>query len=311
MPTGIYERKVKAKKPEKIRRVKPQESKPCGFCGLIIQKRPTCRPSRWGKLKFCSSTCVGLSQRAENKPGGKDGKICQQCGEFFTKEEGTGRSGWSKKKYCSMECLGESISKRQKGRKLSEESKRKISAANLANPNRYWLGRKRSPETLEKMGAANRGKKYPPRSEESRQKMRDAWPGMKERGFKPPKHIIPHTEESKKKMRETPRGRGENCHNWKGGRTSSSQIIRTSKEYKEWRKAVFERDGYVCVIGGKDHGNRLHADHIQRFSDFPDLRMVVANGRTLCEECHRATETYGRGRNNKIKQAVENEYATV
>lgn len=81
--------------------------------------------------------------------------------------------------------------------------------------------------------------------------------------------------------------------NWKGGISKEENIIRTSREYEEWRKSVFERDGYKCVIGGIAHGNKLNADHIKSFSLHPELRLDVKNGRTLCEECHRKTETYG------------------
>ena len=85
---------------------------------------------------------------------------------------------------------------------------------------------------------------------------------------------------------------GEKNPHWKGGITDMQQKIRTSLEYSLWRTAVFERDKYTCVWCGAS-GVRLNADHIKPFSLFPELRLAIDNGRTLCEPCHRSTPTYG------------------
>lgn len=75
------------------------------------------------------------------------------------------------------------------------------------------------------------------------------------------------------------------------GMTPEETRIRYSKEYKEWRKAVFTRDGFMCVWCRET--TNLEADHIKPFALFPKLRLTVDNGRTLCFGCHKTTDTYG------------------
>jgi 5-methylcytosine-specific restriction endonuclease McrA len=104
------------------------------------------------------------------------------------------------------------------------------------------------------------------------------------------------TEKSKEKNRIAHLGKvtmqGENHYNWKGGITPLRKKLYFGKEYKKWRKNVFERDNYTCqecgTIGGK-----LNADHINPWAFFPKLRFELSNGRTLCINCHRKTKTWG------------------
>ena|SRR3990167_1405256 len=90
---------------------------------------------------------------------------------------------------------------------------------------------------------------------------------------------------------------GNKSHLWRGGITKEVRLIRTSLEYRAWRKSVFERDDYTCVECGSRNGDgrahTLNADHIKPFSLYPELRFDLNNGRTLCTECHLKTETYG------------------
>lgn len=129
------------------------------------------------------------------------------------------------------------------------------------------------------------------------------------RSFKPSssfRHNKPHTEKSKAKMSENRKGKGlhpgvnfsgqsgETHHNWKGGISPKNMLIRNSFKYKQWRKAVFERDDYTCQLCGVRGGVTLNADHIKPFSTYPELRFNLSNGRTLCKSCHLRTPTHGR-----------------
>lgn len=85
---------------------------------------------------------------------------------------------------------------------------------------------------------------------------------------------------------------GSNSHLWRGGVTDRDRILRNSAKYDRWRRVVFERDDYTCQKCG-DRGGRLTADHIKEWFLYPDLRFDPENGRTLCLECHRKTESFG------------------
>lgn len=85
---------------------------------------------------------------------------------------------------------------------------------------------------------------------------------------------------------------GEYHWNWKGGKTPVNQRERSSGRYTEWRKAVFERDGFTCQICGQVGGG-LQAHHIKRWSTNVNERYQVSNGITLCKKCHK--ELHGSG----------------
>lgn len=79
---------------------------------------------------------------------------------------------------------------------------------------------------------------------------------------------------------------GESNNNWKGGITSENNKIRSSFEYKEWRTSVFKRDSYKCKMASDDCVHEIHAHHILRFSEYPELRFDINNGITLCRNHH-------------------------
>lgn len=164
-----------------------------------------------------------------------------------------------------------------KGRRLSAETRRKqseaakgrvrshlhclhISQAKKGVPNLALRGRTRNitPEWREKLNASKRGR---PMTEGQRRCLSLSW------------------------------GKGAKSHFWKGGITSKNAAIRSSTTMRRWRKAVFERDNYTCVWC-KQKGGNLNADHIKPFAFYPELRFDLCNGRTLCVNCHKLTDTY-------------------
>ena len=89
--------------------------------------------------------------------------------------------------------------------------------------------------------------------------------------------------------------RGENHHNWKGGK---SRIYRKEllsfedyRKYTDFQKGVFKRDNWNCQNCSK-HGGELHAHHKKQWAKYPKLRFDINNGTTLCPPCHRKTNTY-------------------
>lgn len=95
-----------------------------------------------------------------------------------------------------------------------------------------------------------------------------------------------------KKGKPVPKRQGKNCHFWRGGITPINKKDRMSLDSRLWREAIYQRNDYTCQICGQ-RGGKLQADHIKPFSLFPELRFAIDNGRTLCIDCHKTTDTYG------------------
>lgn len=55
-------------------------------------------------------------------------------------------------------------------------------------------------------------------------------------------------------------------------------------DVKIWRQSVFQRDGFKCQQCGAKRD--LNAHHIKPWSEYPDLRLELSNGISLCETCH-------------------------
>ena len=191
-----------------------------------------------------------------------DNRLCKSeaCNSIF---EVTSRR--KDRKFCSKKCGYLFL----KGSKITEERRQKIIAFRNSD-----VGRKVASE-------AGKRSSYL-RTEEEYKKI-----GLK----------ISQSKKGKPNLSQ----RGENHHNRQGGisqiNRTERKLVMDSLEYKNWRREVFERDDYRCVECGikSEKGIKvvLHADHIKPYKDFPDLRLDVLNGRTLCESCHRKTDTWG------------------
>lgn len=191
----------------------------------------------------------------------------------------------------------------------SEETKRKMSERrkgrtpwNLGVRGKY----KHSAETRAKMGAARKGRPRPDVVENCRLM------GLKYGGQKRSPEALramaeklrgrTHTMEVRKRLSEAKKGPKNPA--WRGGINPEFRALRGSMAIRIWRKAVLERDGRACVLCGTTKGP-LHADHIKPFCDYPELRFDITNGRTLCFDCHKKTDTYGvNARKHKAKQSA-------
>lgn len=190
-------------------------------------------------------------------------KVCNCCKSQYAKPPSKSYKAWQNSKYCSRVCM------------------------QIVNPGSFvkgvssWnKGLKSSPETKKKISLVQTGRK---KSEQSKEKQRQNMLGRK---------ITWADKISKSSIGKPATRKGETHWNWKGGKTKELTKLRNSSQYKRWRKSVFERDEYTCTFCGQK-GGWLEADHIKQFAYYEDLRFDVNNGRTLCVDCHKKTDTYG------------------
>lgn len=95
--------------------------------------------------------------------------------------------------------------------------------------------------------------------------------------------------------------KGQNPWNKGKGRSNIWAKVKSSKKWKDLRKLVFERDSYTCQHCGV-RGGKLHPHHIKPKILFPELVFQLQNIVTLCESCHKKTDTYG----YKVKKLIKN-----
>lgn len=279
------------------------QTKKCESCGIAFNKPTSSSIKTWEGARYCSSRCMGdamkgkkLSKERRDKlvamitspeviknrikaiprgknnhnwKGGKVQKICEECGTTYKVKPYLAAT----QVCCSHKC------NRVRRSKMAKE--------NVCSYCKIEFKVKKNPQREYKYCSAKCRASH--NSEQSKIHKSCVYCGV---GFSVGYHY-----------------RGQKCcssscaNKLKDmGKTSEAKRIRASKTYKEWRKAVFERDKYMCVECGQ-LGGTLQADHIKPFCLFPELRLDVNNGRTLCESCHRKTDTFARGALN-FKEAI-------
>lgn len=164
---------------------------------------------------------------------------------------------------------------RRSSTKHTNRTKQKQSEVKTGSKNPIF-GKKR-PEHAKKISIILTGRKF---SDETKEKM-----SLAKKGIKGPAH---------NKWIEPNKRKGTLLRN-----------IRRLDEMSIWRQSVFERDGWKCVEC--KHSGYLQADHIfplvflvhdlniktvQESIDVAEL-WDISNGRTLCKDCHKKTESYG------------------
>lgn len=154
------------------------------------------------------------------------------------------------------------------------------------------------------------------RSKEANRKQSESMKLHYKNGAIHPKGMLgkKHTKETMDVLRDVQKG--EKNGRWQGGITKLQLQIRNSFEYRQWRSDVFTRDNFTCQECGQV-GEKLNADHLTPFSVILFKNGITSkeealaceelwsmnNGRTLCEDCHKETDTYA-SKAIKYKKAV-------
>jgi 5-methylcytosine-specific restriction endonuclease McrA len=177
---------------------------------------------------------------------------CNQCGRPY---QGQGRT------FCSISC-------RTTWRNLHENpaqtqaAREKIAASRRGKPT--TLGLPCPPAKRRKISRALKGRRLSP------EHCLAIAHAVRAAGNRPPRN--PHLV-------------GPAHPNWKGGHSPARVSDYQSPRYREFRKAVLDRDRWRCQ--DCDTKKDLQAHHILPWGPYPDLRYAVENAVTLCLSCHK------------------------
>jgi hypothetical protein len=251
-------------------------TKECPVCKSMFHVKP----SHFTTRIYCTRKCMAYAYRKrlsgpENpnyKGRDKEFLECVICGKNFQPADLSRKSA----KVCGNKCRSKIISNSLKGKPKSIEQVRKA----LETKRSKWVP---SPDLICICGKSKTRKSIRCRGCVSKNILgiciycnKTFKKKVKTRKYCNIKCLARHKEVIYK---------GENNPHWKNGLTPTNQRQRRHVAYKQWRTSVFERDNYTCTECRQVGGN-LHAHHIKSYSKFPDLRLDIANGKTLCLSCH-------------------------
>lgn len=104
--------------------------------------------------------------------------------------------------------------------------------------------------------------------------------------------------------------------NWKGGSfqllKSLNLKLRTTQDYKVWRKEVFKRDNFKCSKCNSSVKIQAHHEiklskilkDIQSLEEALQIKLLwnISNGKTLCYKCHKVLHSKTKGEKGDISE---------
>jgi hypothetical protein len=206
---------------------------------------------------------LSISDMAAKLGRSENSVRCRACKMRREEKFGPGKKPLSRTPEQIKKCV-DGMVRFRKGRPLTDEHKARISAGNKG---------KRAGKTIGEIFGEDRAARMI-RAASKR------WSG-------PENPIHWRTPEQCKAQGQKLKGRmvGSKHPNWKGGESFSYRYLVSSGEWKELRKLVYERDGWICQICGQHCGGRkIQCHHIVPFLISQDNSLD--NLITLCVPCH-------------------------
>ena len=239
-----------------------------------------------------------------NNPKSVESKKCLVCGNLFSKRNTESKKYWMTKKYCSQQCSLELTNIRK------QKDNGGYKKGHIPWSKEGLKGRSVSPKTQFRKGhPSNLGRKFPHLSGKNhfawKPKITKICEICKSEMILPPWDAKRRRFCGRKCRAIGTRGKGSPVYKGENATTPFRIRVMELPEYKEWHAAVLKRDNYLCVICKSR--NKLEVDHIKRFLHIANENNLItiedarnckelwdiSNGRTLCQEDHRKTSTYG------------------
>lgn len=80
---------------------------------------------------------------------------------------------------------------------------------------------------------------------------------------------------------------GELNYRWVKDRNElAKRHMRNDMAYRDWRRSIWDRDGFKCRINNVDCDGRIEVHHILGWTNYPELQYEINNGITLCHAHH-------------------------